>query len=210
MERADAGRIEKWIDDMKQYNATPGNGITRDVFSKEDIAARNYVKEEMKKLGLIVSEDCIGNIFGTLSGRNKALAPIWTGSHIDTVLNGGAFDGMAGVFAGLEALRLIRESGEVIERDISVNVYTGEEMGRFGVCCIGSRALAGRYKREDLKTFSDKDGKTLYDILEMLGYNLLKFDSISQKVGDVYASIELHIEQNNSLEKKQIPIGIVS
>lgn len=210
MRSASSKTIERNIVEINRFNETPGHGVTRDVFTKEDFLARDYVKREMKAAGLEVSEDCIGNIYGVLEGTDPSLAPVWTGSHIDTVRNGGMYDGMAGVFAGLEALRIIRESGQTVKRSLSVNVYTGEEMGRFGVCCVGSRALAGRYGVADLKTYRDREGKSLYRALQEAGYDLLQFRSMVKKQGDVYASLELHIEQNDILEKEDIPFGIVT
>lgn len=210
MERASSKRIENYIVSINRYNQTPDCGITRDVFTPEDLQARDYVKQEMKAIGLKVREDCIGNLYGILEGSEPKLAPVWTGSHIDTVRNGGMYDGMAGVFAGMEALRIIRESGQKVKRSLSVNVYTCEEMGRFGVCCVGSRALAGRYRKEDLKKFKDENGSSLYDTLEGLGYDLSRFHQLPKKKGEVYASLELHIEQNNILEKNKIPLGIVT
>ena len=210
MNKAQYRKIEEWLNGINQYNATPQCGITRDVFTKEDLGARTYIKQQMKEIGLEVKEDCVGNIFGILQGTEQTLSPVWTGSHIDTVRHGGMFDGTAGVVAGLEALRIIKESGIQVKRNLSVNVYTCEEMGRFGACCIGSRALAGKYQLEDLKNFKEESGVSLYDTLIDLNYNLSEFPDVQKKSGDVYASLELHIEQNDILEKHHLPIGIVT
>ena len=210
MRKANQKTIERNIVEINRYNETPGHGVTRDVFTREDFLARDYVKSEMRDAGLKVFEDCIGNIYGVLEGSDPSLAPVWTGSHIDTVRKGGMYDGIAGVFAGLEALRIIRGSGQPVKRNLSVNVYTCEEMGRFGVCCVGSRALAGRYGVADLRTYRDQEGKSLYSTLQEAGYDLSEFRSVAKKQGDVYASLELHIEQNNILEKANIPLGIVT
>ncbi|MBA9084601.1 acetylornithine deacetylase/succinyl-diaminopimelate desuccinylase-like protein [Fontibacillus solani] len=90
----------------------------------------------MIDLGLSVREDAIGNIFGTLAGTEPELPAVWTGSHIDTVLHAGMFDGMAGVVAGLEAVRMIQASGASFKRNIEVIVYTSEEPTRFGLGCL--------------------------------------------------------------------------
>ncbi|GIM30351.1 Zn-dependent hydrolase [Clostridium polyendosporum] len=209
LNRAKAENIQNWIEKINTYNSTPEFGTTRVLFTEPEIAAREYVKDEMRKLGLAVREDSIGNIFGTLVGNNPELAPVWTGSHIDTVLNAGMFDGMAGVVGGMEALRLIKESGVNFDRSIEVIVYTSEEPTRFGLCCLGSRAMAGHLTLEDTKKLEDKDGKTLESVLKELGYNLNKFEDIPVKKGEVFAAVELHVEQNNKLEKKGLPVGIV-
>lgn len=207
--RADKKNIQFWIDGMNQFNSTPEFGTTRIVFTKEELKNREYVKEEFRKLGLEVYEDAIGNIYGTLRGREPSLSPVWTGSHIDTVPNAGKFDGMAGVVCGMEAVRLIRESGQQLKRDLTVIAYTSEEPTRYRLSCLGSRAMAGVMSLEDTKEIYDAGGKSLYDKLDQLGYDLTKFSEIKRKPGDVYAAVELHIEQNNHLEKAGLPIGIV-
>lgn len=209
LERADANHIKNWMEAINSFNSTPEFGTTRVLFTEPEVKARQYVKEEMRKLGLKVTEDSIGNIFGTLQGTNPSLPPLWTGSHIDTVLNAGMFDGMAGVVGGLEAVRLIKESGETFERNIIVVVYTSEEPTRFGLCCLGSRAMAGKLSLEDVHKLYDKDGKSLEEVLEALGYDLKAFDKIKISKGEVFGAIELHIEQNSSLEEKKLPVGIV-
>ena len=169
LQRANSENIQKWIDGMNQFNATPEFGTTRILFTKPELANRAYVKEEMRKLGLTVREDDIGNIFATLPGSDPTLAPVWTGSHIDTVPNAGKFDGMTGVVSGMEAVRLIRESGAPHPRDIVVVAYTSEEPTRYGLSCLGSRALSGDLTMEDTRALKDQGGRTLYDKLQELG-----------------------------------------
>ena len=108
---ADQRRIERWIEEIDQYNATPGNGTTRQYLTDVEWEARMYLRGEMERIGLVVEMDCMGNLIGTLPGTEPELAPVWTGSHFDTVLHGGRFDGVAGVVAGMEALKLIADSG---------------------------------------------------------------------------------------------------
>lgn len=209
IKHADKKRIENWIDGMNSFNSTPEYGTTRVLFTEPEIKNREYVKKEMKKLGLTVTEDAIGNIFATLLGSEPDKPPVWTGSHIDTVLNAGKFDGMAGVVCGMEALYLIKESGLVHKRNLTVVVYTSEEPTRFGLSCLGSRAMAGELTLEDTKKLQDKDGKSLYRVLEELNYNLSNFSKVRKQINDVYAAVELHIEQNNRMEKNRQSIGIV-
>jgi ureidoglycolate amidohydrolase len=209
LKKAKAENIQNWLEKINTYNSTPEFGTTRVLFTECEVVARDYVKDEMKKLGLAIREDSIGNIFGTLVGNKPELPPVWTGSHIDTVLNAGMFDGMAGIVGGIEALRLIKESGIKFDRNIEVVVYTSEEPTRFGLCCLGSRAMAGHLTLDDTKKLKDEDGKTLESVLQELGYDLNKFKDIHIKKGEVFGAIELHIEQNNKLEKKGLPVGIV-
>lgn len=209
MKKASALQIENWLDGMNRFNATPEFGTTRILFTKPEIANRNYVKGEMEGLGLSLEEDAVGNIFATLKGTDSQLASVWTGSHIDTVPNAGKFDGMAGVVCGMEAVRLIQESGIPHRRDIKVIVYTSEEPTRYGLSCLGSRAMSGDMSLEDTKNLLDQGGKSLHEKLTELGYDLTKFGAIRKVPGEVFAAVELHIEQNSRLEKEKLPIGIV-
>lgn len=208
--KAKADRIREWIEGMAAFNATPEYGTTRILFTRQELANRAYVKTQMQKLGLVVTEDAIGNIYATHQGTNSQLAPVWTGSHIDTVPNAGNFDGMAGVVCGLEAVRLFNECSIRHKRDISVVVYTSEEPTRYGLSCLGSRAMAGDMLLAETKQLYDQSGRTLYEKLLELGYPVdEKYGDIRKKKGDVFAAVELHIEQNSRLEKMHLPIGIV-
>lgn len=209
MVRSDKENIQRILESMAKYNSTPEYGTTRIFFTKPEVANRENVKNEMRAIGLEVEEDSIGNIFAKLKGTKEGLSPIWTGSHIDTVPNAGNFDGMAGVVCGIEALRMIKEAGCSHDRDIYVNVYTSEEPTRYGLSCLGSRALAGELSLEDTKKLADKGQKSLYEKLEELGYHLDEFHKIAKKPGDVFATVELHVEQNNRLEKAGKKVGIV-
>ena len=207
--KADAKQIKAWLEHINTFNATPEFGTTRVLFTEPEVAARNYVKEEMKKLGLAVSEDAIGNIFGIYEGTDKEAAPVWTGSHIDTVLHAGMFDGMSGVVAGLEAVRLIREAGIRPKRSLAVVVYTSEEPTRFRLGCLGSRALAGRLNAAEAAALYDAKGKSLHEVLTQLGFPVKEFDKVPKQRGDVFAAVELHIDQNGVLEQAGQTVGIV-
>lgn len=210
LSKASPERIQNWIEGMSRFNATPEYGTTRILFTKPELENRAYVKAEMKKLGMEVSEDAIGNIYAVHKGTNPTLAPVWTGSHIDTVPNAGNYDGMAGVVCGMEAVRIYEETGIRHERDICVVVYTSEEPTRFGLSCLGSRAMSGDLSLEETKQIFDKSGRSLYNKLTELGYAVdAHYADIRKQKGDVYATVELHIEQNNRLERQGKPIGIV-
>ena len=207
--KADAGRIQDWLEHINSFNSTPDFGTTRVLFTEPEVAARDYVKTEMRALGMTVKEDAIGNIFGIYEGTDPTLAPVWTGSHIDTVLNAGMFDGMSGVVAGLEAVRMIRTAGVQTSRSIVVIVYTSEEPTRFKLGCLGSRAMAGKLGAADAKALRDDDGKTLYDVLDGLGFPVADFDDVPVKKGAVHGAVELHIDQTGVLERDRKTIGIV-
>lgn len=197
------------LSELNRFNSTPEYGTTRVLFTEPELEGRAYLKGKMAELGLAIREDAIGNIYATLPGTNSSLPPVWTGSHADTVLNAGMFDGMAGVIGGLEALRLIKASGDPHKRDITLVLYTSEEPTRFGLGCLGSRAMAGRLSLKEAELLTDKDGKTLPQVLKKLGYDLTAFDSIPIPEGAVHAAVELHIEQSSSLERHGNQVGIV-
>ena len=110
LQKADKNNIERLIRNIDKYQTGNGVGTTRILFTPPELEARAYIKKEMADLGLEVSEDAIGNIFATLKGSDSTLAPVWTGSHIDTVPNAGMFDGMSGIVCGLEAVRCIKKA----------------------------------------------------------------------------------------------------
>ncbi|MCD8355665.1 MAG: M20 family metallo-hydrolase [Clostridia bacterium] len=208
MQKASKEQIETWIRGIDQFK-TDGVGTTRLPFSGEDMQARAYLMKEMEALGMMVSVDSIGNICGRFQGTDSSLAPVWTGSHIDTVIEAGMFDGVAGVVCGMEAVRLMKEAGITPKRDICVRVYTSEESTRFSIGCIGSRAMAGHLKETELETIHDLEGNTLKDLLIETGFDISAFDQIPVQKGSVHAAVELHIEQSRSLVQNEKQIGLV-
>lgn len=207
---ADTKRIQTWIETLSKYNATPGVGNTRQLFTPEDMEARRYIIREMEDLGFSVSQDSIGNIYAVCEGTEPDLAPVWSGSHIDTVFQGGAFDGISGVVCAMEAIRLIKESGVPHKRNLVAAVFSGEEPARFGMGCIGSRALVGRFTTEMTRELHDPDGITLYDAMKDAGLDPGTVSDARKNPGEVYAHVELHIEQNVHLDREGLPVGIVS
>ena len=208
--KANKDRIYDNLNTLSTFNSCPEQeGITRALFSEAEIGARSYVKELMTQAGLLVTEDAIGNIFGTLVGGCPDLAPVWSGSHIDTVRNGGMYDGMVGVIGAIEACRIIKENNISHQRSITALVFTSEEPTRYKFGCIGSRALAGHLSLEETKGLVDENGISLYDELNRLGYTEMDYSKVMRRKGGVFASVELHIEQAPVLEQLNCPIGIV-
>lgn len=202
--------IEQKLTELASFNATPGKGITRVALSDEDMAARSIVKQWMNELDLEIREDALGNIFGRLSGSNSSLPPIWTGSHIDTVLHGGKFDGMIGVIGALEAVRLIKETESTTQRNIEVVVFTAEEPTAFGMGCLGSRAVAGELKQSDLQSLNNSRGATLYKQLKQSGFIPEDLPESIRSPDSIRAFLELHIEQGAVLESLNCSIGLVT
>ncbi|MDO4960658.1 MAG: M20 family metallo-hydrolase [Eubacteriales bacterium] len=209
---ADGNRILSELEKLKTFDMSGPEqpGTTRMLFTDVEMEAREYVKSLMLEIGMSVDEDAIGNIYGTLRGSDPELAPVWSGSHIDTVINAGMYDGMFGVIGAIESCRYISENDIPHKRSIQVIIYSSEEPTRFGMGCVGSRAMAGELPLEDTKNVFDDNGISLYDELERLGFTKKDYDkTVLKKKGDVFASVEMHIEQAPVLEQKGIPIGIV-
>lgn len=202
--------IEQHLRKLAHFTSTPGNGITRLIYSKEDHLAKEYIKREMKKLSLKVTEDEIGNIFAVWSGSDRSLPQVWTGSNLDTPNHGGKYNGVVGVVAGLEAIRLLKNEGVKPVRDLVLVVFASKEPSRFGINCLGSRALAGEISQEDLAHWEDETGQTLQEVLISQGRNPELVPNQKLDPTNVQLFIELHIEQGNVLDNTNVPIGIVN
>lgn len=205
--KANAGRIEKHIDDLQKFTATPGEGVTRLTYSKEDLEARQYIKEKMEAYGLHVTEDGFGNIFGKLDGALQNAPSVIVGSHFDSVPNGGAYDGTAGVVVGLEVAALFQEYGLKPTYPLEVIAMVEEEGSRFGGGLMGSRGMMGLLTEEAFDTLTDHNGVHAIEAMREIG-----LDPTKPKARDpqsIKAFLELHIEQGPILEEKGIDIGIV-
>lgn len=188
--------------------ATPP-AVTRVVFSDADLRARNYFKELCRKAGLSIREDGIGNIFARWQGSDSESAAIGTGSHTDAIPNAGLYDGVVGVLGGLEAIRILQEKGFKPRRSIELLMFATEEPTRFGVGCLGSRALAGTYNEEKILSLRDEEGNGARDCAKRIGLSG-EFNALMLPENYYGAFVELHIEQGPLLEKVGLPIGIVT
>lgn len=183
----------------------PEKGVTRPTGSEDNKKIRDYAVNCMKEAGLEVKIDRIGNIFGKKQGSKKGQKSVMCGSHLDSVINGGQFDGVPGVFAAIEAIRRINEENFLNERPIEVVVFTGEEGSAFSMTLLGSAALIGKLKLEEALNRTNDDGITLSKALEKIGYA----GDFSRTLDDVEYFLEMHIEQGPVLYNRKIPIGIV-
>ena len=178
--------------------------IWRAAYTPEDKIAKNILREWIENLGLEYREDAIGNVYGRLPGTEPGT--VLTGSHLDTVKNGGKYDGALGVVTGVAALGYLKQSGFVPKHSLEVVGLMEEEGSRFSTGCQGSRAICGTLKEEDLKEVGC-DGVTLREALLSAGYQPEALKSV--KRDDIRAIVELHIEQGPVLESEQKQIGIV-
>jgi allantoate deiminase len=200
-------RIERHIDSLSEFTATPGKGTTRLTYSKEDLQARQYIKEKMKEYGLQVREDGFGNIFGKLEGSIKDAPSVLIGSHFDSVPNGGSYDGPAGVVVALEVAALFSKNQLTPKYPLEVIALVEEEGSRFGGGLMGSRGIVGVLSEEDFFNLRDKDGISTVEAMNQIG-----LDPSLPKIRDpktLKAFLELHIEQGPILEEQNIPIGVV-
>lgn len=200
-------RIARDIEIINSFTSTPGKGVTRFTFSEPYMQARAYVTEELQKIGARVATTAGGNLCGRLEGSTTGLPSVMTGSHIDSVLHGGRFDGVAGVVAALEVARVMTEEKRLHRHPVDVVVFAEEEGSRFGSVMIGSRAWVGKLAPEGLHRLRDKDGISYAAAMANAG--LVPEDTTLLKPGMVKAMIELHIEQSLVLESKAISIGVV-
>ena len=205
----DIQRLEEDLDTLATFSAAPAPAVTRVLFSDEDMAARAFLKKRFTDLGLQVREDALGNTFARWTGRQPELAPIATGSHIDAIPFAGRFDGTVGVLGALEAVRALQASGFSPERSIDIIMFTAEEPTRFGIGCLGSRALAGVLSVEAMLELRDDQGKSPDDVRRTRAF-AGELSDVALAAGDYHAFIELHIEQGPLLERQHLDLGIVS
>ena len=200
-------RIERDIEAINSSTSTPGKGITRFTFSEEYMKARQYVIEEFNRMGARISTPLGGNLRGRLEGRDVHTPSVMTGSHLDSVFQGGRFDGVAGVVSALEVGRVISEEQLPHRHPIDLVVFAEEEGSRFGSIMIGSRAWIGKLGEQDLRRMKDPNGISYLQAMESSGLQI--DDRKVLKPGAVKAMIELHIEQSVVLESGGFQIGVV-
>ncbi len=201
--RVNSQRIEKRIMELAEFGKDPRGGISRVAFSEADIQGRAYIMTLMQEAGLEVNVDAAGNIIGWRKGSDPSLPPILSGSHTDSVPNGGKYDGALGVISAIECAQVLKENGIVTRHPLEVVVFVDEEGG-----LVGSRAMIGTLTQSALDVRSHS-GKKVGEGIVALGGNLEKLADVIRKRGDIKAFIEIHIEQGSILYSKNIDVGIV-
>jgi len=198
-------RLRTHIEALSRFGRNPdGKGITRSCWSPAHEEARAWLLQRMKEGGLSTWVDEAGNTFGRLGNGGPSVV---TGSHIDTVPNGGPLDGALGVLAGLECLQTIREAGLATKRPLAVVAWSDEE-GRYG-SLFGSRAFTGRLDLGQISTLRSLDGESLVEAMARAGYDASRVAEARCDPRTLHAYVELHIEQGPHLEQARIPIGLV-
>jgi beta-ureidopropionase / N-carbamoyl-L-amino-acid hydrolase len=209
MEKISFPRLQSRLAALARFGALPGGGVTRICWSPPHEQARRWLIDEMRTAGLQTWVDAAGNTFGGLGAREfSATAPVvLTGSHIDTVPEGGVLDGALGVLAGLECLQAAREAGATLRRPLVVAAWSDEE-GRYG-SLFGSRAFCGRLDVPAIPSMAAVDGERLVDAMARAGFEAARAPEAAVPAGAVDAYVELHIEQGARLEEAGIPIAVV-
>lgn len=198
-------RLWQSLMQMAEIGATPKGGVCRLTLTELEKQSRDLFRRWCEDAGCTVSVDQMGNIFARRPGRNPALPPVATGSHLDTQPTGGRFDGVLGVLAGLEVIRTLNDRDIRTDAPIEVTAWTNEEGARFAPAMCGSGVFAGAFSQEYACAQKDQDGITLGEALERIGYRGDK------PVGNhpFTAFFELHIEQGPILEAAGKTIGVV-
>ena len=184
--------------------------VTRLVFSIKELRGRQFLIHLMRQADLQINIDRIGNIFGRLNGGNAKAPAVLVGSHLDTVIHGGKFDGTMGVIGALEAVRTLKEQRVPLASPVEVVCFVGEESSRFGYSTLGSSLVAGEVHGKDLSNATDAQGTKLEDILASLGIHRRNLRSMRRDPSTLKAYMELHIEQGPILEAKEKRIGVVT
>jgi N-carbamoyl-L-amino-acid hydrolase len=203
----DQAWVQETLDGIARFGKGE-RGFNRLVFGEAEWAANDYFADRMREAGLQVRMDAFGNFIGRLPGSDPAAPAVATGSHLDTVPEGGNFDGVVGSVAGLGAvMRLLRRGP--LRHPLEVIAFRGEESSRFGIHTMGSKVMSGIATAEGWRALADRGGTTLAQALAARGLDLEKLPAAVRRPGELRAFVEVHIEQCFVLEQAGIPIGVV-
>ena len=204
--RINGDRLWASLMELAQIGATQKGGVCRLALTDLDRQGRDLVVSWAREAGMTVMIDKIGNGFMRRAGRDNALPPIMTGSHIDTQPTGGKFDGNYGVLAGIEVVRTLNDHGIETEAPIEVAFWTNEEGSRFVPVMMGSGVFAKAFTLETAYAAKDTEGKSVFDELERIGY-VGSEEPGAHAIGTYF---ETHIEQGPVLEDNDKTIGVVT
>lgn len=202
-------RYQILFNKINQYNSGV-KGMTRVAYTNEEQACTQAFMRMCKDEGLDIRIDPCGNAIGRREGRIKGLPPILMGSHLDTVYQGGKYDGVVGVTAALEVIKRLNEKGIETDHPIEIISFACEESSRFGVSTLGSKAMAGTFDKEKVRHLKDRHGVTLEEALSLCALEIDSIEHASRTNEDIKAFFELHVEQGPVLENENKKIGIVT
>jgi N-carbamoyl-L-amino-acid hydrolase len=201
--RVNGNRVNGWLQELSRFGANPEGGVSRVGFSDFDVEARAWLRPLMESSGLAVRTDPAGNIIGEVPGTDPSLKPLLFGSHIDSVLNGGNYDGDVGTLGAIEVVRTLREKGYRNRHPLWVTMWADEENG-----LTGSRGFLGLIGPEELSK-PYRDGLTLGECIRKVGGDPARMSGYRFGPDSVAGYLELHIEQGGTLDREGLDIGVV-
>ncbi|HEX6045963.1 MAG TPA: Zn-dependent hydrolase [Pyrinomonadaceae bacterium] len=201
--RVTAERLMSHIAALSEFGKNPQGGVSRVAYSDADKQGREYVLGLMRAAKLDVSIDAAGNLIGRRAGSVSGLTPLLMGSHIDSVPEGGNYDGVVGSMGAIEVAQTLADNKVTTRHPLEVVIFQNEEGG-----LIGSRAMDGELTEQELELVS-RSGKTIRDGIKFIGGDPSKLAGVRRKKGDIAAYLELHIEQGGTLDTERINIGVV-
>ena len=208
--RADATAFRQRLEALSAFGrpvgGTFGDGVSRVAYSEADVAGRQYLIDLMRAAGLAPRIDPAGNIFGRRAGTDATLPPILFGSHIDSVPNGGNFDGDLGSLSALGVLEALTTAGARTRHPLEMVVWANEEGVAFGDVLAGSRVVAGDVKADLNQVWN---GVTRADAIRKIGGDPSRLTDAVRPKGAHHCYLELHIEQGATLDRESIPVGVV-
>jgi N-carbamoyl-L-amino-acid hydrolase len=210
--RVDAERLRRDLDSLAEIGRVPprtGGGISRTAYSPADAQARQWYADRCDAAGIRLHLDGLGNMVARPATADRSLPAVWSGSHIDTVPNGGPLDGALGVVAALECVRRITEAGLELPRPVNAVVFSDEE-GNYNGRLLGSYGLSHGYSATDLESMTGRDGDRLLDALAKWSWADGSPTDTRLAPGTVHSFVELHIEQGPRLFDSGHDIGVVT
>ena len=201
--RVNGKRIMDHIFALAEFGKNPQGGVSRMAYSDADKQGREYVLGLMRAAKLDVTIDAAGNLIGRRAGSANGLAPLLIGSHIDSVPEGGNYDGVVGSMGAIEVAQTLAENNVTTRHPLEVVIFQNEEGG-----LIGSRAMDGQLTEKELDLVS-RSGKTIRDGIKFIGGDPAKLADVRRRKGDIAGYLELHIEQGGILDSEKINIGVV-
>ena len=201
--RVDAARLERRLQDLSRFGANPQGGVSRVAFSHADVEGRTFAMEMMRAAKLDVRIDPVGNILGRRPGLDAGAAPILFGSHIDSVPEGGNYDGDVGSMSAIEVAQVLGEKGYRNRHPLEVAIWCDEESG-----LTGSRGFVGDIAPEELERPA-RNGTLLAENIRRIGGDPARLATARHERGSIAAYLELHIEQGGTLDAAGVPIGVV-
>src|SRR5205807_6054141 len=201
--RVDGGRIMQRLQALSEFGKNPQGGVSRVAYSEADLRGREYAMRLMREAQLDVHVDAAGNIVGTRAGSDPSLKPLLIGSHIDSVPEGGNYDGDVGSLSAIEVAQILKQNNVALRHPLQVIIFQNEEGGT-----IGSHAI-GFGLEEKLLNLTSQSGKTIREGTRFLGGDLSQLAAVQRQPGSIAGYFELHIEQGGTLEQQKINIGVV-